>query len=103
MSNFIEKLFGLDKRTLKKYDRQARKVEALAETMRALSDDEIWKVDSSFDKVKFNTEAFNLYKELQTAWMNFDYDTIRELVSDEMYNMYSMYTSKYNYYLSHLL
>ena len=41
MSNFIEKLFGLDKRTLKKYDRQARKVEALAETMRALSDDEL--------------------------------------------------------------
>ena len=41
MSNFIEKLFGLDRRTLKKYDRQARKVEALAETMRALSDDEL--------------------------------------------------------------
>jgi len=33
-------------------------------------------------------EAFDIYAELQIAWMNFDYKKIKELVSDEMYNMY---------------
>ena len=29
------------------------------------------------------------YKDIQTAWMNFDTDTIRKLTTDEIYNMYS--------------
>lgn len=35
-------------------------------------------------------EAFNIYKEIQFAWMNFDEDKIRKLTTDEMYNMYLM-------------
>lgn len=41
------------------------------------------------DSNKIIKEAFNIYKELQEAWMNFNYDKIKELVSDEMYNMYT--------------
>ena len=37
---------------------------------------------------KIVDDSFNIYKDLQTAWMNFDYDKIKKLVSDEMYNMY---------------
>lgn len=35
-------------------------------------------------------EAFNIYKQIQYAWMNFDEETIRKFTTDEMYNMYLM-------------
>ena len=41
MANFIEKLFRVDERVLKKYNRAAEKVLAYEEQMRALSDDEL--------------------------------------------------------------
>ena len=41
MSNFIEKLFRVDQRVLAKYKRQAHKVEAYAEQMAKLTDDEL--------------------------------------------------------------
>ncbi len=41
MANFIEKLFRVDARVLKKYTREAEKVIAYEEKMRALSDDEL--------------------------------------------------------------
>ncbi len=46
------------------------------------------KIIAGIDNEKIVTDAFENYKELQIAWMNFDYDKIKELVSDEMYNMY---------------
>lgn len=48
------------------------------------------------DSSKFSTdkqleiEAFNIYKEIQFAWMNFDEEKIQKLTTDEMYNMYLM-------------
>lgn len=42
-----------------------------------------------FNIEKFKKQVFNIYKELQIAWMNFDYGKIKELISDEMYNMYT--------------
>ena len=46
---------------------------------------------SKFEEEKrLEIEAFNIYKELQFAWMNFDEDSIRKLTTDEMYNMYLM-------------
>jgi DNA-directed RNA polymerase subunit RPC12/RpoP len=38
---------------------------------------------------EFKKKAFNIYKDIQTAWMNFDTKTIRKLTTDEIYNMYS--------------
>lgn len=35
-------------------------------------------------------EAFNIYKKIQYAWMNFDEKMIRDCTTDEMYNMYLM-------------
>ena len=34
-------------------------------------------------------EVFNTYKNIQYAWTNFDYDRIRMLTTDEIFNMYS--------------
>lgn len=49
----------------------------------------ITEVDPKLNITDFKTKAFNIYKDLQTAWMNFDTDTIRKLTTDEVYNMYS--------------
>lgn len=42
-----------------------------------------------FNENKFKTQTYDIYKQIQTAWMNFDNDAIRKLVTDEMYNMYN--------------
>lgn len=41
-----------------------------------------------FDKDKFNQEVFEVYKDIQIAWMNFDYKKLKELVSEEIYEKY---------------
>ena len=46
-------------------------------------------IDSSVKLEEFKKQAFNIYKDIQEAWMNFDTDTIRKLTTDEIYNMYS--------------
>ena len=46
-------------------------------------------IDSSVKIEEFKHQAFNIYKDIQEAWMNFDTDTIRKLTTDEIYNMYS--------------
>lgn len=38
---------------------------------------------------EFKSKAFNIYRDIQIAWMNFDTDIIRNLTTDELYNMYS--------------
>ncbi len=32
--------------------------------------------------------GYQIYLDVQKAWMNFDYDTMRKLVTDELFNMY---------------
>lgn len=49
----------------------------------------ITKIDPNLDISKLKTKIFNIYKDIQIAWMNFDTDTIRKLTTDELYNMYS--------------
>lgn len=41
-----------------------------------------------FDEKVFKKQAFEIYQKVQTAWMEFDYDSLRTCVTDEMYNMY---------------
>jgi len=47
-------------------------------------------VDDFPEDKKLEIEAFNLYKQIQYAWMNFDEEMIRKCTTDEMYNMYLM-------------
>ncbi len=53
-----------------------------------ISLDTIKQIDPTIDITKFKVHAFQIYKDIQTAWMNFDTDTIRKLTTDELYNMY---------------
>ena len=41
-----------------------------------------------FGADKFKQESYEIYKKIQIAWMNFDYDNMRKCVTDEMFNMY---------------
>ena len=49
----------------------------------------IKEIDPTLNAAEFKMKAFNIYRDLQTAWMNFETDTIRKLTTDEIYNMYS--------------
>lgn len=51
---------------------------------------ELINVDSYPEEKQMEIEAFNLYKKIQYAWMNFDEELIRKCTTDEMYNMYLM-------------
>ena len=55
-----------------------------------MSDEEIKNIDPELDTEMIVNKTFNLYKDLQNAWMEFDNDGIRKIVSDEMFNMYKM-------------
>ena len=44
----------------------------------------------NFDKDKFIEDRYNDYIKIQNAWMNFDYDTLKEKLTDELYNQYVM-------------
>lgn len=55
-----------------------------------LTDDEIHAVDPNLDIEEFKKLAYRTYWDIQQAWMEFDYDSIRKYTTDEIYNMYSM-------------
>lgn len=55
-----------------------------------LSDDQIHQVDPSLNIEEFKAKVYMIYLDIQYAWMNFNYDRLRELTTDELYNMYSM-------------
>lgn len=52
--------------------------------------DLISKIDPNLNLYEFKNEAFNIYKDVQEAWMNLEDGKIRTLTTDELYNMYSM-------------
>lgn len=51
---------------------------------------ELLDINKYEEEKKLEIEAFNLYKQIQFAWMNFDEEMIRNCTTDEMYNMYLM-------------
>lgn len=43
----------------------------------------------NFDKATFLNVGYKIYRDIQDAWMNFKLDSVRNIITDEMYNMYS--------------
>ena len=41
-----------------------------------------------FDPIEFKNQTYEIYKKIQVSWMNFDYESMRKCVTDEMFNMY---------------
>lgn len=55
----------------------------------SIPDSEIKDIIPDFDRSKFLEEAYNIYINVQNAWTNFDLDSVRNSLTDEMYNMYT--------------
>lgn len=55
-----------------------------------ISQEEANKVIPNFDIEEFNFQAYKIFYDVQIAWMNFDYDKLKELLTDELYNTYLM-------------
>jgi len=45
-------------------------------------------IDKDFSDEEFSKEAFYIYKEVQLAWMNFEIEKLRKLISEEMFTKY---------------
>ena len=50
--------------------------------------DKIKNVIPDFDENKFLINGFNIYKDVQIAWMNFDIESVRNKITDEMFTMF---------------
>ena len=46
------------------------------------------KIDTDFKEKEFGKEAFNIYNEIQLAWIDTNIDKIKDLISKEIYNQY---------------
>ncbi len=55
---------------------------------REYNENNIKQILPDYDKKEFRVKAFNIYKNIQIAWMNFDYDTLQKYTTNELYNLY---------------
>ena len=60
----------------------------LAITKPSVPDNEL--ENYGLDRVEILEKTFEIYKNVQIAWMNFDFDTLRKYLSDELFNSYKM-------------
>ena len=52
--------------------------------------EDLLSIDENLTKENIINKAFEVYENLQYAWSNFDYEEMRKLVSDELYNNYKL-------------
>ncbi len=56
---------------------------------KSVSEEEIKKNISDFNKQRFLNDAYQTYLNVQKSWSNFDTDSLRKMLSDELYNTYN--------------
>lgn len=49
---------------------------------------EVQELDKNFNEENISKELFNIYKDIQIAWMDFDYKVLKDLLSKEIYEKY---------------
>lgn len=67
---------------------ESRKKSLLANKYPELLQENAIKVIPDFNVTEFNFEAYQNFYDVQMAWMEFDYDKLKELLTDELYNSY---------------
>ena len=63
-------------------------------TKPSVSDEELEKY--GLNRADVLQKSFDIYRNVQIAWMNFDYDTLRKYLSDELFNTYKMQLNALN-------
>lgn len=74
---------SISKRNLENYKRKN-----IENQKRENIESEIKKILPNFKEEQLKQDVFTIYKKIQVAWMDFDYDTLRKYCTDELYNMY---------------
>jgi len=72
-----------------KMKKQRREVE-LKLMFKPIEEEAANKIISNFNIDEFNLKAYQIFYDVQMAWMDFDYDRLKELLTDELYNNYVM-------------
>lgn len=58
-------------------------------SIKSMSEEQIYKqLGNDFNINQFNLKVFDMYRDIQIAWMERDVEPVRHLLSDEMFNMY---------------
>ena len=57
---------------------------------KSMEQDAVNQVIPNFNIEEFNFKTYQIFYDVQMAWMNFDYDKLKELLTDELYNNYAM-------------
>lgn len=68
----------------------AKTTQHFSNKYKQLSSEEANAVIPKFNIEEFNFKAYQIFYDVQMAWMNFDYDKLKELLTDELYNNYVM-------------
>jgi len=55
-----------------------------------LNQDQVNQIIPNLNIEEFNFKAYQIFYDVQMGWMNFDYDKLKELLTDELYNSYIM-------------
>lgn len=76
-----------NKNRRKKYQEQENKIR---EIFNGISKEKVESIIPNFNIEEFNFKAYQIFYDIQMAWMNFDYDKLKELLTDELYNSYVM-------------
>ena len=53
-----------------------------------LTDEKIKELDEELSREILHEKTYDIYKKVQNAWMDFDDETLRKNLTDEIYNMY---------------
>lgn len=62
----------------------------IQKTFTPIDKEKVNSIIPNFDIEEFNFKAYQIFYDIQIAWMNFDYDKLKDLVTDELYNSYVM-------------
>lgn len=67
-----------------------RQEEKLKKFFVPMEQEKVNQVIANFSIEEFNFKAYQIFYDVQMAWMNFDYNKLKELLTDELYNNYIM-------------
>ena len=73
-----------------KRSKMKRKVIRANNIFSPISKEKVDKIIPNFNIEEFNFKAYQIFYDVQIAWMEFDYDKLKELLTDELYNTYVM-------------
>ena len=55
-----------------------------------ITDEQIKEIMANFNIETFKSKVYKTFYDVQMAWMDFDYDKLKDLLTDELYNTYVM-------------